>query len=166
MACLVLLRCLVCGREQYRRRIFVPVAKPLYKGHEEPLPEMCDLTTPGASYIECVGLLELVPGGMIDLLPSNFEIDMEMFGDGSDKRKLRVHSLKELRTIENESLKRHANGEGQPLIFRDLSQDKGNARTHVLKNTSYETSRSLPVPKRQTTSGLPISGSALESVPD
>ena len=56
-----------------------------------------------------------------DLLREDFEIDV---GKGPQ----RVRTLSELRSIEQDSLRRVAAGEpgAQPLIFRDFSQDRSN----------------------------------------
>lgn len=162
------LRCRVCGAVYYRQRSFAPAPNPCYKGEEIIQVEFCgsisqDRDQSGAM---CRGLLEIIPGGMFDLLPEGFEIDMEMFEHG-DRRKVRVSSLSELRKIENLSLKKHANGEGEPLIWRDLSQDKANKAVHTLRDTPYERHRAAPrVDQRRTQSGLDITGSAIESLPE
>lgn len=164
------LRCPLCATVHYRQRRFAPALKPCYKGEEVIDIEVCGIVLQMSAGRDdlirlCPGLLEIIPGGMFDLLPEDFEIDMEMFEHG-DRRKVRVSSLSELRKIENLSLKKHANGEGEPLIWRDLSQDKRNKGVSVLKGTPYERHQAAPVGARTTTRGLPITGSALESPPD
>lgn len=113
----------------------------------------------------CRGELEIIPGGMFDLLPEGFEIDMEMFTHG-DQRKVRVASLSELRKIERESQRKADDGIGTPLVWRDLTQDRSNRDVNALRNSSYETGRATPLSKRSTTSGLPITGSVLDTLPE
>lgn len=156
-----LMKCPRCEVESYHTRDWNPVATPSYKNEEVATPILCREIV-NVHYF-CLGVLEIVWGSNIDLLPDSFEIDMEMFGDGSDKRKVRVHSLQELRTIENESLRRAANGEGKPLIWRDLSQDRSNRDVHTLRNTPHETGRSKPLERRHTRSGLPITGAPMSA---
>lgn len=157
-----LMRCPVCEREQYRTRNWEPAPNPTYPSEEIASPEVCGQPLMNCMQT-CPGLLEIVWGANIDLLPDDFEIDMEMFGDGSDKRKVRVHSLQELRKIENESLRRAANGDGKPLIWRDLSQDRSNKDVHTLRDTAYELGRAKPLPRRRTQSGLPITGGSVDA---
>lgn len=147
--CAILMRCPACGNEEYRRPLFVPVATPLYKGHEERQPEFCGCLPPKdpdvAAYLGlCRGQLEVVPGFNHDLTLHGFEVDMETITDGKVQGKQRISSLHEIRQIEGESLKRHADGAGQPMVFRDLSQNKSNRGVNTLTNTIYETGRAMP----------------------
>lgn len=162
--CPVLMRCPACGREEYRRPVFVPVAQPLYKGHEEMLPEYCEgehtmASAGGRAWHLSLSPMEVVPGFNHDLTLTDFDVDMETLTDGRVQGKQRISSLHEIRQIENESLRRHANGEGQPMIFRDFSQNKSNRSVHTLTGTPYEKHRSAPrdeVFKRAKTHAGPI----------
>lgn len=143
--CQVLMRCPTCGTQEYRRPMFVPANPPLYKGHEERIPEWCDAHWTGGEYTSaCHSMMEIVPGFNHDLTLHTFDVDMETITDGRVKGHRRVSSLHEVRKIESESLQRHANGEGQPMVFRDLSQDASNRDVHTLRNTTYERGRAMP----------------------
>lgn len=149
--CLILMRCPLCGAEGYRHPRFVPHPEPCYKGEEVRLPEVCcavptiDPNPDVYTYLGlCRGELETVPGFNHDLTLHNFEVDMETVTDGKVKGHRRVSSLHEVRQIEADSLKRHANGEGQPMVFRDLSQNKSNRSVNTLTGTPYEKGRAMP----------------------
>lgn len=149
-----LFQCPLCGNEEYRTQVWVPADPPRYKGDENKQPVVCgSLPGPEATWLGlCRGLMEQVHTGIgVDLLPDSFII-----GDVDGKGARRISSLSELRTIERESESRARNGEGQILNWRDLSQDRGNQRTNVFTDTSYETARSRPAPRRRTRSNLPI----------
>lgn len=162
--CAVLMRCPICGAEDYLRPVFVPAATPLYTGHEERLPIYCGAFPPrGAAWQGlCRGILEVVPGFNHDLTLHNFEVDMETLTDGKVQGKQRISSLHEIRRIEGESLRRHEHGEGQPMVFRDLSQNRSNRGTHTLTNTIYEKGRAMPkdeaLRRARTTQGHAITG--------
>lgn len=149
--CLILMHCPLCGARSYRRPRFVPNPEPTYKGDEVRLPEIC-CTVPeinpdpdAYTYLGiCRGELATVPGFNHDLTLHTFDVDMETITDGKVKGHKRVSSLHEVRQIEQESIKRHANGEGQPMIFRDLSQDKSNRDVSTLTGTEYERGRAMP----------------------
>lgn len=51
--------------------------------------------------------------------------------DGSHKT-VTIDSLRTLRQVERESEQRARNGEGQQMVWRDYSQDRGNTHTHTL----------------------------------
>jgi hypothetical protein len=90
-----------------------------------------------------------------DLLPEDFIVDGETIGRGEGK--FRISSLSEIRVIERESERRHRNGEGQIIAFREFNQDRGNSRTNSFTGSGYETGRSqLPVRRHTIKRGLPI----------
>ena len=66
-----------------------------------------------------------------------------------------VSSLQEIRTIENRSLRKSRNGEGEPVVFRGFSQNKGNRDVNTLAGTPYERNKSVPLAelKRATRAG-------------
>lgn len=144
-----LFECPVCHAEGWRERTYQPVTdRPLaYKGEEDPVPVICGVDG-------CQGVMDQVLRGQgRDLLPEGFVI-----GDVDGKGERRISSLSELRQIERESERRHRNGEGQILNFREFSQDRQNRQTNSLAGSSYETGRSQR-PTRRTTgrrSELPI----------
>lgn len=146
--CMILMRCPLCAAEGYRRPKFVAHPAPCYKGEEVRLPEICCATLSPEKRIVygaiCPGELETVAGFNHDLTLHNFEVDMETITDGKVKGHRRVSSLHEVRQIEGESLRRHANGEGQPMVFRDLSQNKSNRSVNTLTGTQYEKGRAMP----------------------
>lgn len=156
----VLMKCAVCGEEEYRTPKWTPNPTPQYAGDEIMLPEWCRIGTaercptgnPGCLHMaECVGQLHVVHGGRVDLLPEDFTVDV---GNGPQ----RFSSLSEVRKFEAESERKFRNGDGQPYVFRSLSQEPGNNRTNVFSGSNYETGRSAAPPKRTTGRGgrLPI----------
>ncbi len=68
--------------------------------------------------------------------PGSFAIDarepFQQFETDVAGEKRRVGSLHDMRLIENETEKRARNGEGQPMVWRDYSQDKSNFDVHTL----------------------------------
>lgn len=138
-------KCPACGLEDLRHGSFVPVpdTERLYKGQEVRVPEICP----------CGAAMVFAPTCSAHDLFQNFEID---YGDGLKK----ISSLTELRRIEAESMKKFANGEGAPLIWRDLSQDHSNRDRNVFTGTPYERARSEKA-DHQTTQGRPITGRAI-----
>lgn len=153
-----LFRCPTCGVEEYRWRTYLPLPegqKPAYVGEDIPVPVYCQAEIsddPAGGPFVCGAEMEQVLAGIRhDLLPESFVI-----ADVDGKGERRISSLSELRQIERDSEQKHRNGEGQILNFRDFSQDGGNKRTNAFTGSSYETSRSRPIPKRRTVSDLPI----------
>lgn len=73
---------------------------------------------------------------------------------------VQVSSLSEIRTIENESLRRARNGDGTPLVFRGFAQNRSNMQTNTLAGSSFETNKQLPY-SRRTQSGQPITAAAV-----
>lgn len=149
--CRILMRCPACGAEGYRQPRFVPNPEPAYRGDEVRLPEICcavpTINPDPLAYTYlglCRGELEVVPGFNHDLTLVGFEVDMETITDGKVKGHQRISSLHEVRQIEADSLKRHANGEGQPMVFRDLSQNTSNRSVNTLTGTPYEKGRAMP----------------------
>jgi hypothetical protein len=67
-----------------------------------------------------------------------------------------VSSLSEIRTIENESLRRARNGDGAPLVFRGFSQDRSNRHQNTLRGSEFEKNRSVKIERPTTVRGLPI----------
>lgn len=53
-------------------------------------------------------------------------------GRDGQNRKVTVDSLAKLRQIERQSEQDARNGEGQPIVWRRWSQDRGNTHTHSL----------------------------------
>jgi hypothetical protein len=163
MSISILMRCPLCGCEQIRTPIWIPVPEErrLYKGQEERLPQICSTvpTDPDVYAGICRGQLETVLGGVAnDLLPNDFVVDLETLGMGRGHQ--RISSLSEIRTIERESEKRHRNGEGQIVAWRDLSMNRNNRERNTFEGSSYQTGKSRLPPRRTTQSGLPIQVSA------
>lgn len=67
--------------------------------------------------------------------------------DDAAGRSVNVSSLQEIRTIEKESLRRAANGDGSPLVFRGFSQNKSNMASNTLKGSSFEKNQQVALPK-------------------
>jgi hypothetical protein len=67
-----------------------------------------------------------------------------------------VSSLSEIRTIENESLRRARNGDGSPIVFRGFSQRRQNMDRNTLAGTEFEKNRSVKIERPTTVRGLPI----------
>ncbi len=74
---------------------------------------------------------------------------------GIDGAATTVSSLSEIRTIENESLRRARTQEGAPIVFRGFSQRRENMDRNTLAGSEFHTNRPVPF-RRQTASGLPI----------
>lgn len=148
--------CPVCGNKELRAGVFVPVPEErrAYKGQEERLPEICGRAVVAGEYTStCDHPMVWTPTqSATDLLGEHFVIDI---GEGPQK----ISSLSELRTIESNSLRRAANGEGAAHIFRGFSQNRSNRDVNTLKGSSLETGRPVPV-ERRTKSGQPISARA------
>ena len=69
--------------------------------------------------------------------------------DGSYKD-VPVASLRDIRRIERETEQAHRNGEGQPMRWRDYSNDRSNADVHTFGPTPAQT------PSKTTARGLPF----------
>lgn len=139
-------RCPDCGVVEERCGRFIPTPESdrLYTGQEIRLPETCR---------KCGSVMTWAPvSSQTDLLKQDFVINI----DGTDRR---VSSLTELRAIERDSLRKAANGEGAPHVFRGFSQDRSNRDVNTLKGSSFETNRQVPIDRnpRVTQSGMPIS---------
>ena len=82
---------------------------------------------------------------------------------GCDGGETTVSSLREIRAIENESLRRTRNGDGTPVIFRGFSQNRSNRHVNSLAGSSFEKNKSERVDPRQmkTTQGRPITAQAI-----
>jgi hypothetical protein len=163
MAIPVLMRCPLCGSEQVRTPVWVNVPEEtrLYTGQQERLPEICTTVPqdPDAYAGLCRGELEVIlQGQATDLLPGDFIVDLETIGRG--KGHARISSLSEIRSIERESEKKHRNGEGQIIAWRDLSMNRNNRERNTFEGSSYQTGKSRLPPRRTTQSGLPIHVSA------
>ncbi len=95
-----------------------------------------------------------------DLLTGGTGLDvLNAKGDGE----VRISSLSELRTIENESLRRARNGDGSPMVFRGFSQNKSNRHVNSLAGSSLERNKSERIDPRQmkTTQGRPITAQVI-----
>ena len=145
--------CPLCGSKNLRvgRFILVPAETRAYRGQEERLPEYCmaisqDRDKSGSI---CRGQMVWTPTtASHDLLGENFIVDV---GNGPQK----FSSLSEVRTLERDSLRRAANGEGAPLNFRHLSQNRSNRDVNTFKGSSYEKGKQVPY-STKTQSGQPI----------
>lgn len=105
---------------------------------------------------DCGRLLEPFPCTMNhDLLTGG--VGLTVLSSTGDAE-VTVSSLSEIRTIENESLRRSRNGEGAPLVFRGFSQNHSNRHTNSFAGTSYEKNKSERIDPRRmkTTQGRPI----------
>lgn len=69
--------------------------------------------------------------------------------DGSYKD-VRIHSLHDIRRIERETEQAHRNGEGQPMRWRDYSQDRSNGDVHTFGASPALT------PSKTTARGVPF----------
>jgi hypothetical protein len=95
-----------------------------------------------------------------DLLTGGTGLDvLNATGDGE----VRVSSLSEIRTIENESLRRARNGDGTPVVFRGFSQNRSNRHVNSLAGTEFEKNKSERIDPRQmkTTQGRPITAAVI-----
>lgn len=147
--------CPRCGSTALRAGRFIPVdeSERSYRGEERRLPEICGELTddPDHPYEHCLAEMVWTPTqSATDLLGEHFVIDI---GQGPQK----ISSMRELRTIESNSLRKAANGEGAPVNFRGFSQDRSNRDVNSLRGSSYEKNRQIPV-NRRTQSGQPITG--------
>lgn len=93
-------------------------------------------------HLRCTGCghrLEWRPAiGRMDFGPSAgagfkaFTIEEEIRGE---TQRIEIDSLHKLRQVERESEQRARNGEGRPLVWRDLAQDRTNGDVHTLSKT-------------------------------
>lgn len=150
--------CPACGNREYRSARYVPVPEErrAFKGQEERLAEICGKalqTDPPISNATCAALMVWTPESAAhDLLGESFTVDL-------DGKQIKLSSLHELRTLENLSLRKTANGDGSPSVFRQFSQDRSNRDVNVFKGTSYEKSKQIPF-ERKTHAG-PIDAKAV-----
>lgn len=150
--------CPACGNKQLRAGRFIPVPEERrdYRGQEERLPEICACMVRDEgrdTYSSCRGIMVWTPtAASNDLLGEHFIIDI---GEGPQK----ISSMRELRTIEANSLRKAANGEGAAHIFRGFSQNRSNRDVNTLKGSYLETNKQIPVDRR-TKSGQLISARA------
>ena len=89
-------------------------------------------TTP--FYCGCGAILVWIPkvGRMDALEPfQRFEVTVRDPATGGNQQ-VTIDSLHKLRQVERESEQRARNGEGQPLVWRDYSQDASNRDVHTL----------------------------------
>jgi hypothetical protein len=77
---------------------------------------------------------------------------------GIDGAETTVSSLSEIRTIENESLRRAKNGDGSPIVFRGFSQNRTNKDKNTLAGSEFQRNKSekIDITRQRTTRGLPI----------
>lgn len=146
--------CPACGNREYRPARYVPVPEErrLYKGQEERLPEYC----PHHHTEEQGFTQEMVwtpESSAHDLLGESFIVDL-------DGVQTKLSSLHELRALENLSLRKAANGDGSPSIFRRFSQDHSNRDVNALRGSHLEKNRQIPFARR-TNAGA-ITAAAIE----
>lgn len=79
--------------------------------------------------------------------------------DGSEKPTV-IHSLSQMRQIERESEQRQRNGEGQQMVWRDYSNDKGHQDRHSFAPDPSE----RPV-KSSRVKVTPVDGETAEATP-
>jgi hypothetical protein len=95
-----------------------------------------------------------------DLLTGGTGLDvLNATGDAE----VRISSLSEIRTIENESLRRARNGDGSPMVFRGFSQNRSNRHVNTFSGTPLETNKPEKIDPRamRTTQGRPITAAAI-----
>lgn len=152
--------CPQCKNSELRAGRFVPVPEETrdYRGQEMRLPEICNKFWAADDYFPdgyCLGVMVWTPTQAAnDLLGEHFVINI---GQGEQK----ISTMTELRTIERDSLRRSANGEGAPHIFRGFSQNKSNRDVNTLAGSSFEKAKQVPV-NRKTQSGQDITARATD----
>lgn len=78
----------------------------------------------------CSDKMEIIPPRITHDLFAPFECEV-LQPDGSHKT-VRIDTLSQLRRLESESERAHRNGEGQQMVWRSYSQDRGNTYTHTI----------------------------------
>lgn len=68
--------------------------------------------------------------------PSFTAFDQEILQPDGTHKRVHISSLHQLRQVETDSMTRARNGEGQPLCWRDYSQNRSNQQVHTLMPTT------------------------------
>ncbi len=109
---------------------------------------------------------ELPP--QMEAFPETMQHDLLTGGTGltvqsADGGDVTVSSLREIRTIENESLRRARNGDGSPIVFRGFSQNRSNRHVNSFSGSSLEKNKSERIDPRsmKTTQGRPITAQVI-----
>lgn len=77
---------------------------------------------------DCGGALDWIPQvGAMDAKEPFHQFEVDVAG-----QRRHVGSLHDIRKIEREAEQRSRNGEGQPLVWRDYSQNRSNFDSHTL----------------------------------
>ncbi|PYQ25624.1 MAG: hypothetical protein DMF56_26895 [Acidobacteria bacterium] len=104
----------------------------------------------------------------MEIYPETMQHDLLTGGTGlnvtsADGGEVTVSSLREIRTIENESLRRSRNGDGSPIVFRGFSQNHSNRHVNTFSGSVLEKNKSERIDPRQmrTTQGRPITAAAI-----
>jgi hypothetical protein len=105
----------------------------------------------------------------MEMFPETMQHDLLTGGTGLDvlnatgDAEVRISSLSEIRSIENESLRRSRNGDGAPIVFRGFSQNRSNRHVNSFSGTSLEKNKSERIDPRKmrTTQGRPITGQVI-----
>jgi hypothetical protein len=103
--------CQVCGE------VFVDVNVPIAVGAVRGAPEHCGQPT---AWIPAVGRMDA------------YEPFQEFTARDGQNHEVVVDSLHKLRQIERQSEQHYRNGEGQPLVWRQYSNDRSNRHVHAL----------------------------------
>lgn len=133
--------CPACGHIEFDVRadwVPVPESERLYKGQERKLPYYC---------LACYNDGRTAKQVM-DWLPSRAANDLLTGGTGlaiqiGDEVKV-FSSAHEMRSFAAESQRRARNGEGVPISFRVLEQNRGNMDRNTLSNSEFEKNRQIP----------------------
>lgn len=93
-------------------------------------------TTPTAAGLTCPTCgtrLTWVPAApAVDAREPFQQFDVQVLQPDGTHRRTTIHSLHQLRQIERDCETRHANGEGQRMVFRAWAQDRGNLGVSAL----------------------------------